>query len=121
MRFLKQAALAATFAMLLPLAALAGSKNEHSVTIADPVTIGTSHLKPGHYKVEWQGSGPQVQVNFMDRGRTVATVPATLHTNDKKANEDEVVIDHKSPQATTLKEIDFHHEKEALVFGRSGM
>src|SRR6202163_3591581 len=52
--------------------------NARSVEIFDVVQIGTTELKPGNYKVAWQGAGPAVQVSFQQNGKTVVTVPATL-------------------------------------------
>jgi hypothetical protein len=62
-----------------------------------------------------------VQVAFMREGNTVATVPATLKTNDSKVIHDDIVTDASNADAKVLKEIDFGHQKEALVFNQSGM
>jgi hypothetical protein len=48
----------------------------------------------------------------------VATVPATLKTNDVQVTQDDIVTDSANK---TLTEIDFHRDKEALVFQQSGM
>ena len=34
-------------------------------------------MKPGKYNVQWQGTGPEIQVSFVQNGKTVATVPGT--------------------------------------------
>ena len=44
--------------------ARAARGNARSVEISDVVQIGSTQLKPGNYKVEWQGTGPAVQVSF---------------------------------------------------------
>ena len=121
MKQLKYLAIVATFALLVPLSALAGTANRRSVNIGDPVMIGGTHLEPGAYKVEWQGVGPAVQVSFVHEGKTVATAPAKLQTNDSQITQDDVVLDRTNAKAMKLKEIDFVHQKEALVFGQSGM
>ena len=38
-------------------------------------------MKPGNYKVKWEGAVPDIQVTFLRDGKTVATAPATLKTN----------------------------------------
>jgi hypothetical protein len=119
MKQIKCTALLSMLALLFPLGALARDKNQHSVEILDSVQVGSAHLTPGNYKVEWQGTGPEVQVNFVRDGKTVATVPGTLKTNAHVI--DETVIDNGSANAKTLKEIDFSRDKEALVFDQSGM
>jgi hypothetical protein len=96
--------------------AYAARNNAHSVDISDAVQIGGTKLKPGNYKVEWQGTGPAVQVSFQQNGKTVVTVPGTLKTNDDQVIQDAIVTEATGAGASTLKEIDFHHLKQALVF-----
>lgn len=108
-------------ALLTPLSLLAADKITRSVTIADPITVGTIHLKPGRYKVEWEGSGPEVQVNFLQNGKTVATVPAKLQTRDSEIRQDDVITDRTNANTETLKEIDFSHQQQALMFSQGGM
>jgi hypothetical protein len=120
MKLIKCTTLLSTLAFLLPLSALARDKNQHSVEIPDSVQVGDTQLKPGNYKVEWQGTGPEVQVNFVRDGKTVATVPGTLKTNEAHVADD-VVTDTTSANTKTLKEIDFSRDKESLIFDRSGM
>jgi hypothetical protein len=95
--------------------------NRHSVEIPDSVQVGGTQLKPGKYDVQWQGSGPEIQVSFLHDGKIVATVPGTLKTNDPQVTEDDIVTDTTSGNAKTLKEIDFSHNKESVVFEQSGM
>ena len=90
--------------------------NAHSVEIFDAVQIGTTELKPGNYKVEWQGTGSAVEVTFRRNGKTVVTVPGTFKTNDDQVTQDAIVTERTSAGVSTLKEIDFGHQKEALVF-----
>ncbi len=120
MKRIKCTALLSMLALLSPLSALARDKNQHSVEIPDSVQVGSAQLKPGNYKVEWQGTGPEVQVNFVLDGKTVATVPGTLKTSDAHVVDD-IVTDTTSANAKTLKEIDFSRDKESLIFDQSGM
>jgi hypothetical protein len=96
--------------------AYAARNNAHSVEIFDAVQIGDTKLKPGSYKVEWQGTGPAVQVSFQQNGKTVVTAPGTLKTNDDQVTQDAIVTEATGAGTSTLKEIDFGHQKEALVF-----
>ena len=57
----------------------------------------------------------------MRDGKTVATVPGTLKTTDPQVVEDDIVIETTSANTKTLKEIDFGHNKESLVFEQGGM
>lgn len=123
MHFVKYLALMAGLALLLPISALAKNSNERSVNIPLQVKIGTAQLKPGTYKLEWQGTGPAVHVQFMQHNKTVARSQATLKTNDAMAFQDDVVTDPgaKTSKARVLREIDFAHDKDALIFPRKAM
>jgi hypothetical protein len=107
-----------TLALLFPLAAVARG-NARSVVISDLVQIGTTQLKPGNYKVEWEGTGAVVQVSFLQNGKTVVTVPGTLKANDDQVTQDAVVIQRTNASTPTLEEVDFGHQKVALVFDQT--
>jgi hypothetical protein len=117
-KYLQYLAVLSTLALLFPLGALARN-NAHSVQILDVVQIGSTQLKPGNYKVEWQGTGPAVQVSFQQNGKPVVTVPATLKTNDDQVTQDSIMTEATSADTTELKEIDFGRQKEALVFDQN--
>jgi len=121
MNVFKYFAILVTLALLTPLSLFAADKTSRSVTIADPVTVGTTQLKPGDYKLEWEGTGPAITVNFVQNGKTVATAPAKLQTDDSNVKQNDVIMDRSDANNQTLKEIDFSHHKEALTFGQSGM
>jgi virulence-associated protein VagC len=118
MKHLRYLALLSIFAMLSSLSVFARNKNQQSVDIPDTVRVGGAQLKPGNYKMEWQGTGPDVQVTFLRDGKTVVTVPATLKTNDDQVTQDDIVT---GSENNTLQEIDFRRGKEAVVFQQSGM
>ena len=120
-KYFQYLAVLSTLALLFPLGALARN-NAHSVQIFDVLQIGSTQLKPGNYKVEWQGTGPAVQVSFQQNGKTVVTMPATLKTNDDQVTQDAIMTEATNADTSTLKEIDFGHQKQALVFDQnSGM
>jgi len=121
MKQINYTALLAMLALLCSVSALARDKNQHSVDILDSVQVGGTQLNPGNYQVEWQGTGPKVQVNFVRDGKTIATAPGTLKTNDAQVVQDDIVIDVTSANTKKLEEIDFAHHKESLVFEQSGM
>jgi hypothetical protein len=117
-KYLQYLAVLSILALLFPLGALARN-NAHSVQILDVVQIGSTRLEPGNYKVEWQGTGPAVQVSFQQNGKTVVTVPATLKTNDDQVTQNSIMTEATSADTTELKEIDFGRQKEALVFDQN--
>ena len=121
MKALNYLVVVSVVALLFPLSALARAKNEHSLNIVYPVKVGSTQLKPGDYKVKWQGAGPAVQVRFLRNGDTVASAAATLRTNDNQVTQDDIITNVTSAKAGALREIDFGRQKEALVFARSGV
>jgi hypothetical protein len=121
MKDIKYTAFLLMVILLSTVGALAGDKNLHSIEIYDSIQVGGTQLKPGSYKVEWQGTGPEIQVNFVRDGKTVATATGTLKTNDAQVVRDAIVTDTNSAKTETLKEIDFGHNKESLIFEQSGM
>jgi len=71
-------ALAFTFIFaILPFAANAASKNSANVVLDSNVTVGTTELPKGSYKVVWSGTDPNVQVTFTSHNLT-KTVPAQI-------------------------------------------
>jgi hypothetical protein len=121
MKQIRFTVLLSMIALMSTVSALARDKNQHSVEISESVQVGGTQLKPGSYQVEWQGTGPEVQVKFVRDGKTIATAPGTLKANDAHVIQDDVVTDTISADTKMLKEIDFDHNKESLVFEQSGM
>lgn len=72
-------------ALILGLFSIPGfaASNSKNVTFPDKLTVGTTQLPAGDYKVTWTGTGPTVQVNFMQKNvhhPLTVTVPAKLAT-----------------------------------------
>jgi hypothetical protein len=63
-------------ALLLSSAAFAGDSNKAILDLNESVSVEGKTLNPGHYKVEWTGSGADVQVTVLKGKDTVATFPA---------------------------------------------
>src|ERR1700756_3742838 len=61
-------------ALLLASSAFAGTKV--SLLLSDPVTVNGTTLKPGDYKVQWEGTGPNVELSFLQGKNVVAKTPA---------------------------------------------
>ncbi len=71
-------ALAFTFIFaILPFAANAASKNTANIVLDSNVTVGTTELPKGSYKVVWTGTDPNVQVTFTNN-KFSKTVPAQV-------------------------------------------
>jgi hypothetical protein len=109
------------FTFVLPLALLAGNNNtrpqKKNVDVTDQVVLAGTTLAPGQYKVEWQGSGPNVKVNFLKSGKTVLTAPARVEQLKTKAPYDAVVENIRNNGTKTIREIEWNNQREALMFG----
>jgi hypothetical protein len=65
-------------ALLFSSAAHAGGNNKGKLELADKIVVDGKPLEPGDYRVEWDGSGPAVQVKLIQGRQTVATLAAHL-------------------------------------------
>lgn len=90
---------------ILPFAANAASKNSGHVVIDNNVTVGTTELPKGTYKVVWAGTEPNVQVTFTN-GSFTKTVPA--HIVEGRNNIEAEMTDVKGNQ-TILTGLEFHN------------
>jgi len=115
MKHSKYLTMLASLALVLSVGAFAKSKDEGKMQLTGPVEIGATHLTPGSYKVEWNGTGQQVHVNIMQHGKTIATTPAKLVEHATPSPYDAVVTRTGKNKVAHVDEIDFNNRKEALV------
>lgn len=64
------------FVLLLATGAFAA--NKATVTLQHSATINGTTLKPGDYKFEWDGTGPNVEVSISQGKKLIAKVPAKV-------------------------------------------
>jgi|SRR5579872_4145403 len=90
--------------------AVASAASSYKVTIDAPLSIGSTELKAGEYKVEMQGDKA-----VFKSGKTVIEVPATTGKTERKYYRTSVVT-----SGSKLQEIDFGGTTESIVFGAGG-
>ena len=95
----------------LPLAANAASPNSAHVVLDSNVTVGTTELPKGNYKVVWTGTDPNVQVTFIN-GAWTKTVPAHIVEG---RNNLEAEMTNVEDNKTFLTALEFHNA--TLQFG----
>jgi hypothetical protein len=95
----------------LPFAANAASQNSAHIELDSNVTVGTTELPKGTYKVVWTGTDPNVQVTFT-HGNWIKTVPA--HVVEGRNNIEAKMTDVKGNK-TFLNALQFHNA--TLQFG----
>lgn len=93
--------------LLLAVTAMAAPTNKGTLHLFDDVNVQGKQLTPGDYKIEWNGDGPQVQVNIVDGKNTIATVPARVVPVTIKHQQDGYIAGNDNGDRT-LKELFFH-------------
>jgi hypothetical protein len=78
MKSLKVALMLFGAALVFSSGALAGDSNKTTLQLAEKVNVDGKPLNPGTYKVEWDGTGPTVQVTILQGKQAVATFSAHL-------------------------------------------
>ena len=63
-------------ALLLASSAFAATKGE--LTLLNPATVNGTNLKAGDYKLQWDGTGTDVQVTILQGKNVIAKVPAKV-------------------------------------------
>jgi hypothetical protein len=104
-------------ALLLASSAFAATKA--SLTLSDPVTANGTTLKPGDYKLEWDGSGPAVEVSVMQGKNVVAKLPAKLVDLKSAPTNDAALLKTNDDGTTSLIGARFGGKKFALEIGES--
>jgi len=104
-------------ALLLASSAFAATKA--SLSLSDPITVNGTTLKPGDYKLEWDGSGPSVEVSVMQGKKVVAKLPAKLVDLKSPAENSAAVVQKHDDGTSSLVGARFEGKKFALEIGES--
>jgi hypothetical protein len=100
---------AAAVIALLPTLALARQKDSVQVQFESPVNVAGTQLAAGDYKLIWQGTGPDVTVNFIENRKTVATAPANL-VSDPASQPGTYEPEAEPDKTVVLQAVDLKHE-----------
>jgi hypothetical protein len=103
----------------LSLSAFAKDKNEAKFTLPSTAQIGSTELKPGDYKAQWDGTGPDVQVKILKGKDVVATAPAKLVEKNGGSGVDAVTLGTGSGTVKSLDQVDFHGGRQSLIFNQA--
>jgi len=105
-------------ALLLASSAFAGMKV--SLLLDDPVTVNGTTLKPGHYKVQWEGTGPNVELSFLQGKNVVAKTPAHVVELQTPSPQDFKLIIKNDSGPNSLAGLRFRGRKFGLDLGEAG-
>ena len=106
---------------LLPALALlvstsAFAANKGSFDVNEPLSVNGFQLAPGRYQVQWEGTGPSVQVSILSEGKLVTTATARLIELNRKGDDDATVVGKNGDGPSTLQGIDFARKNYELDF-----
>ncbi|HXO36554.1 MAG TPA: hypothetical protein VN901_29785 [Candidatus Acidoferrales bacterium] len=104
-------------ALLLASSALAATKG--SLQLSDHVTLNGTTLKAGDYKIQWEGSGPNVEVKILRGKNVLATVPAHVIELPAPAPNDAAVTHKNDSGPNSLVGVRFGGKRFALELGEA--
>jgi hypothetical protein len=105
--------------LALVLASSAFAATKGSLTLSNPTTVNGTTLKAGDYKLQWDGSGPNVEVSIM-QGRTVVTkVQAKVVDLAAAPDYSAAVVTKNADGTASLAGARFEGKKFALEIGDS--
>jgi hypothetical protein len=103
--------------LLLTSGAFAATKAD--LTLQSPTTINGAQLKPGDYKLQWEGSGPNVEVSIQQGKKVIAKVPAKVVDLNVPSQNNAAVLKMNGDGTSTLAGARFEGKKFALEIGES--
>ena len=106
--------------LALTLASSAFAASKANLTLNNPTNVNGTKLNAGEYKLEWDGSGPNVEVSILQGKKVVAKVPAKVVDLDKAPSNNAALLKQNGDGSTTLSGVRFQGKKYALEMGESG-
>jgi hypothetical protein len=107
-------------ALALFIASSAFAAAKATIQLHNVTTVNGTQLKPGEYKLQWDGSGPSVEVSILQGKNVVTKVQAKLVDLDYKPANDAAVTKKNDDGSVSLTGIRFEGKKTALQIGDSG-
>jgi hypothetical protein len=104
---------------LLAASTFAGNSNKGSLKVPESVTVGGKQIPAGEYKVEWTGSGSNVEVSILNGKETVAKVPAQVVPLNKPSLGDGYSTSARQDGSKALTDIYLRDKKYELVLGEA--
>lgn len=108
-------------ALLLASSAFAANKsNKGSFEISEPLTVSGHELRPGQYKLTWEGTGRDVQAMVLSGGKLVATIPAHLTDLNQPERYDAIESQKSDDGSKSLTKVDFAGKRYEMSFDNEG-
>ena len=103
--------------LALLLATSAFAANKGSLQVQEPINVNGTKLAPGDYKLEWDGSGPSVELSILQGKKVVTKVPAHMIDLGKASPSDAAVVKNNDDGTKSLSEVRLNGKKFALAVG----
>jgi hypothetical protein len=104
----------AVLGLALLLASSAFAANKANLHVNNTLTVNGTNLKPGDYKLQWEGNGPDVEVSILQGKNVVAKVPAKVIALSNNAASDATVTRHNNDGSSSLAGARFEGKKFAI-------
>lgn len=104
-------------ALLLASSAFAATKA--NLSLRHPTNVNGTTLSPGDYKLQWDGTGPDVEVSILQGKKVVAKVPAKLEDVRAPYGNDAAVVKQNGDGTASLAEARFQGKKFKLDIGEA--
>ncbi len=99
-------------ALLLASSAFAVTKGH--LQLQSSTVVNGTQLKPGDYKLQWDGTGPDVELSIMQGKKVLAKVPAKVVELKTKAMQDSAIVDNNTDGTSSLAGVHFAGKSFAL-------
>src|SRR5215467_7151048 len=86
--------------LALTLASTAFAASKANLTLNNATSVNGTKLKAGDYKLEWDGTGPNVEVSIMQGKKVVTKVPAKVVDLDRASSTDAAVLKQNGSDST---------------------
>jgi hypothetical protein len=100
--------------LALVLASSAFAATKGSLQLSNPVTVNGTQLKPGNYKLQWEGSGPNVELSILQGKNVVAKAPAHVIALQTPSANDAAVTRQNGSGPNSLAGVRFQGKRIAL-------
>jgi hypothetical protein len=104
----------AILALALILASSAFAATKANLHVNNTLTVNGTNLKPGDYKLQWDGTGPDVEVSILQGKNVVAKVPAKVVDLSAAPQSDATVTRHNNDGSSSLAGVRFEGKKFAI-------
>jgi hypothetical protein len=104
-------------ALLLASSTFAATKAD--LFLGNTTTVNGAKLKPGDYKLQWDGTGPNVEVSILQGKTVVAKVPGKLVDLKSASQNNAAVVKQNDDGTSTLAGVRFEGKRFALEIGDS--